>query len=50
MGDRIVLTMGCTSCKSKNYYFQRGRKKEFKLEIKKFCNRCRKQTVHKEVK
>lgn len=50
MPDRIVLTMGCTSCKEKNYYFQRAKKKEFKLELNKFCKRCRKHTIHKEVK
>lgn len=50
MGDRVIITMGCADCKNKNYYFQRGKKKEFKIEVKKFCNTCGKQTVHKEVK
>ena len=50
MGDRIVITLGCTECKDKNYTMQCGKKKEFKIEIKKFCRCCRKQTPHKEVK
>ncbi|MDE1976491.1 MAG: 50S ribosomal protein L33 [Elusimicrobia bacterium] len=50
MGDRIVLTLGCSECKNKNYTLQRGKKKDFKLEIKKFCRACGKSTLHKEVK
>ena len=50
MGDRVMVTMGCADCKNKNYYFQRGKKKEFKLEMRKFCRCCGKQTAHKEVK
>ena len=50
MGDRVIVTLGCTGCKNKNYIFQRGKKKDFKIELKKYCRRCRKQTTHKEVK
>jgi len=50
MGDRITVVLGCTECKDKNYYFQRGRKKDYKLQLKKFCRKCRKQVMHKEVK
>ncbi|MDE2510692.1 MAG: 50S ribosomal protein L33 [Elusimicrobia bacterium] len=28
MGDRHIVILGCTVCKNKNYYFQRGKKKE----------------------
>jgi large subunit ribosomal protein L33 len=50
MGDRHIVILGCTVCKNKNYYYQRGKKKEFKLELKKFCRCCGKQSPHKEVK
>jgi large subunit ribosomal protein L33 len=50
MGDRHVVTLSCTACKNKNYYFQRGRKKDYKLEMRKFCQACGKQTPHKETK
>ena len=50
MGDRVVVTLGCIDCKNKNYTYQRGKKKEFKLEMKKYCRACKKQTSHKEVK
>ena len=44
------MTLGCAECKNKNYTLQRGKKKDFKLEIKKFCRACGKSTLHKEVK
>ena len=50
MGDRITVVLGCSECKNKNYHFQRGRKKDYKLELKKFCRACGKQTAHKQVK
>jgi large subunit ribosomal protein L33 len=50
MGDRHIVILGCTACKNKNYHFQRGKKKEFKLDLKKFCRACGKQVAHKEVK
>ena len=49
-GDRVIVTLGCTVCKDKNYHFQHGKKTEYKVEAKKFCRRCGKQTAHKEVK
>ena len=50
MGDRTIITMSCTICKNKNYAFARGRKKEYKVEVKKFCEACHKHTPHKEGK
>ena len=50
MGDRVIVTLGCTACKNKNYHFARGKKKDFKVELRKFCEACGKYTVHKESK
>jgi large subunit ribosomal protein L33 len=50
MAERIVVILACTVCKNKNYHFPRGKKKDFKLELKKFCKACGKHTPHKEVK
>ena len=50
MAERIIITLGCTVCKDRNYRYVRGRKKDYKVEIKKFCRKCRKHTPHKEVK
>ena len=48
--NRVVLTLVCGTCKNKNYYFAVGRKKEKKVEVKKFCKACDKHTPHKESK
>ncbi|MFH2202935.1 MAG: 50S ribosomal protein L33 [Elusimicrobiota bacterium] len=50
MADRHITTLSCTGCKSKNYYFSHVKKMQYKLELKKFCSKCRKQTPHKETK
>ncbi|MFA6030906.1 MAG: 50S ribosomal protein L33 [Elusimicrobiota bacterium] len=50
MGDRVVTILACGTCKNKNYSFQHGKKRQYKVEVKKFCRKCRKQTPHKEVK
>jgi len=41
----------CTACKEINYFTKKSKKAaEKKLEMKKFCNSCRKHTAHKEGK
>ena len=50
MGDRYVTILACGTCKNKNYTFIRGKKKEYKVETKKFCKACGKSTLHKETK
>lgn len=49
-GERIIITLACSTCKNRNYHFARGTKKEGKLEVKKFCAACGKHTLHKETK
>ncbi len=41
----------CIDCKEINYFTHKTKQvAETKLEMKKFCNTCRKHTVHKEMK
>lgn len=48
--DRLI-TMRCSVCKRRNYYTNKNKKTvERKIEFKKFCNWCRKQTPHKEAR
>ncbi|MCH7541481.1 50S ribosomal protein L33 [Patescibacteria group bacterium] len=50
-GPRILVTLACSECKSQNYTTEKNRQNtEGKLELKKFCKRCRKVTLHQEVK
>jgi large subunit ribosomal protein L33 len=50
MADRIITILACSECKNRNYYFDRNKKHEGKLELKKFCKNCGKRTDHKETK
>ena len=48
---REIITMQCGECKERNYSKTKNRKTTpDRLELKKFCRRCRKHTPHKEVK
>lgn len=46
-----LIKLACQTCKRTNYWTHKNKKKvERKIELKKFCAWCRKQTVHKESK
>jgi len=48
---RPVITLECTECKERNYTTTKNtRNTTDRLELMKFCNRQRKQTLHKETK
>jgi len=48
---RIIITLACTECKMRNYSSVKNKKNTpDKLELKKFCPKCRKHTPHKETK
>ena len=48
---REIVNLQCTECKERNYSTTKNKKTTTgRLEFKKFCNRCRKHTPHKESK
>jgi len=48
---RELLALACTDCKRRNYTTDKNKRTMAdKLELKKYCNSCRKHTVHKETK
>lgn len=48
-GTRLKLGLVCTVCKSRNYITERNKlNTQEKLNLKKFCNNCRKVQPHKE--
>ncbi|CAG0936944.1 50S ribosomal protein L33 [Thermoflexales bacterium] len=48
---RMTITFACTECKERNYTSQKNRRNDpNRLEINKYCPRCRKHTQHKEQK
>ncbi len=50
-GHRIIITLECVACKHRNYSTMKNRRNTpEKLNLKKYCRFCRKQTEHKETK
>ncbi len=50
---RIVITMACTECRSRNYTTSKNRMNhQGRMELKKYCPRqtCRHHTLHREAK
>jgi large subunit ribosomal protein L33 len=51
MAEKRYIRLECTECKNINYLTTRNPKSApEKLELKKFCKKCRKVTLHKETK
>lgn len=47
--DQVILK--CSECGEHNYITTRNKKTHpNKMEIKKYCSRCKKETLHKEAK
>jgi len=48
---RLTIALACTECKERNYTTQKNRRNDpGRLELRKFCPRCRKHTLHRETK
>ncbi|MBE0410469.1 MAG: 50S ribosomal protein L33 [Anaerolineales bacterium] len=48
---RPVITMACTICRERNYTSEKNRRNDpGRLELNKYCPRCRQHTLHRETK
>ena len=48
---RIIVILSCEVCKEQNYTTTKNKTNlQGKLELKKYCSRCKKHTLHKETK
>jgi len=48
---RQELIIACSECKNRNYNTSKNKNTTTaKIELKKYCKKCRKHTVHKEIK
>lgn len=48
---RKIVILECTGCKERNYTTGKNpQETKEKLELKKYCPRCRKAVLHKEIK
>jgi len=50
-GPRNQVTLECMECKEKNYHSTKNKRNTpDRLELKKYCKKCKKNTTHKEAK
>ena len=48
---REIITLACTECKDRNYSTMKNKRNNAeKIELKKFCKKCRAHKTHKETK
>jgi len=47
---RAFIRLKCSECGRINYTTKKNRNVQEKLELKKFCKKCRRHTLHKETK
>jgi large subunit ribosomal protein L33 len=48
---RGIITLQCGDCRERNYATMKNRRNDTqRLEIKKYCSRCRGHKVHREVR
>lgn len=49
--DRIVITLECTECRERNYTTEKNRRNDQgRLELQKYCRRCRQHHLHRETR
>ena len=50
-GARVIVTLGCPECRERTYTTTKNRRNDTnRLELNKFCPRCRVHRVHREVR
>ncbi|MDD2471727.1 MAG: 50S ribosomal protein L33 [Dehalococcoidales bacterium] len=48
---RMVITLACNECKERNYTTEKNKRNDTqRLELNKYCPRCRTSRPHREVK
>jgi len=48
---RLIIHLACTECQERTYTTEKNKKNDSqRLELKKYCPRCRTHRLHKEVK
>jgi large subunit ribosomal protein L33 len=48
---RTLITLACTECKERNYLTEKNRRNDpGRMEIQKYCPRCRQHRLHRETR
>jgi large subunit ribosomal protein L33 len=49
--DRVIIYLACTECKERNYTSSKNKRNDpARIELNKFCPRCRVHRMHRETK
>jgi large subunit ribosomal protein L33 len=49
--DRLVITLACSECRERNYATTKNRRNDpDRLELNKYCRRCRQHRLHREAR
>ena len=49
--SRVVINLACTECRDRTYTTSKNKRNDpDRLELTKFCPRCRVRTLHREVR
>jgi large subunit ribosomal protein L33 len=49
--NRILVTLACVECKERNYITTKNKKNDpERMELRKYCPRCREHRPHRETK
>jgi large subunit ribosomal protein L33 len=49
--NRLTVTLACVDCKERTYTTEKNRKNtQGRLELMKYCPRCRKHAMHRETR
>ncbi|MFQ5879207.1 MAG: 50S ribosomal protein L33 [Dehalococcoidia bacterium] len=50
-GDRIIIHLACSECRSRNYTTTKNRRNDpDRLELTRYCSRCRGHRPHREAR
>ena len=49
--DRVIITMACNECKERNYSTTKNKRNNTeRLELRKYCPRCKGHQMHREAR
>lgn len=50
-GDREIITLACSECRARTYHTTKNRRNDpDRLELRKYCPRCRRHQPHRETR
>jgi large subunit ribosomal protein L33 len=49
--ERVIITLACSECRERNYVTEKNKRNDAeRIELRKYCPRCRVHRPHREVR